>query len=51
MWRSVKYGEVYRRAHDYLPDARSGLVWYFGFYNTTRMHQALGGLGADDVYL
>lgn len=50
LWRSVKYEEVYLRAYDSGTDARSGLTRYFGFYNTTRTHQALGSLTPYEVY-
>jgi putative transposase len=50
LWRSVKYEEAYLWAYDTVADARSGLQRYFGVYNTTRTHQALGGQTPDEVY-
>lgn len=50
LWRSVKYEEVYLNAYDSVADARSGLQRYFGFYTTTRTHQALGSRTPDEVY-
>jgi putative transposase len=50
LWRSVKYEEVYLNAYDSVADTKSGLLRYFGFYNTTRTHQALGGRTPDEVY-
>lgn len=50
LWRSVKYEEVYLRAYESGAHARAGLTRYFGFYNTTRTHQALGGQTPDEVY-
>ena len=50
LWRSVKYEEVY--LHDYLDgaEARDGLNRYFRFYNTERLHQALGNRTPSLVY-
>jgi len=42
LWRSVKYEEVYLKAYQDGRDARMGLGNYFRFYNTERLHQALG---------
>lgn len=42
LWRSVKYEEVYLKAYQDGKDARIGLGNYFRFYNTERLHQALG---------
>jgi putative transposase len=42
LWRSVKYEEVYLKDYGAVDEARAGLRDYFGFYNTTRPHQALG---------
>jgi putative transposase len=41
-WSSVKYEEVYLRDYKTVWDARHGVGQYFGFYNTERLHQALG---------
>jgi putative transposase len=42
LWRSVKYEEVYLKDYAAVDEAREGLGGYFGFYNTARLHQALG---------
>ena len=42
LWRSVKYEEVYLKDYAAVDEARQGLGGYFGFYNTSRPHQALG---------
>jgi putative transposase len=42
LWRSVKYEEVYLKDYRDVPEARQNLGEYFGFYNTERLHQALG---------
>jgi putative transposase len=42
LWRSVKYEEVYLKDYAAVDEARQGLDGYFGFYNTGRLHQALG---------
>jgi putative transposase len=50
LWRSVKYEDVY--LHDYaeVPEARSGVGTYLGFYNTERLHQALAYRTPHSVY-
>lgn len=42
LWRSVKYEDVYLKDYEAVDEARQGLTEYFGFYNTDRLHQALG---------
>jgi putative transposase len=42
LWRSVKYEEVYPKDYGDVTEARRGLTDYFGLYNRTRLHQALG---------
>jgi putative transposase len=41
-WRTVKYEDVYLKDYGAMDTARDGLSGYFGFYNTERLHQALG---------
>ncbi len=50
LWRSVKYEEVYM--HDYTSpkEARAQLQNYFEFYNSKRLHQALGYQTPTEVY-
>jgi len=42
LWRTVKYEEVYLKAYQNGKEARTGIGNYFRFYNTLRLHQALG---------
>ena len=42
LWRSLKYEEVYLKAYQDGKEARTGIGNYFRFYNTLRLHQALG---------
>ncbi len=49
LWRSVKYGAVYRRDYADGAEARRGLERYVRFYNTQRRHQALGNRTPRDV--
>jgi putative transposase len=42
LWRSVKYEEVYLRDYGDGWEAEASLADYFRFYNTERIHQALG---------
>ena len=50
LWRTVKYEEVY--LHDYrtVQEARDRLAQYFHFYNTERLHEALGYRTPHEVY-
>lgn len=41
IWRTIKYEEVYLRAHDSVQEARSCLEKYIDFYNQTRPHSSL----------
>ncbi|MCP4603781.1 MAG: IS3 family transposase [Proteobacteria bacterium] len=42
LWRSVKYEEVYLKDYGSVAEARQSLAAYFRFYNSERLHQALG---------
>ena len=42
LWRSLKYEEVYIKAHGSVAEARQGIGGWLGFYNEKRPHQALG---------
>lgn len=42
LWRSVKYEEIYLRAHATVPALEAGMREWFKRYNTWRPHQALG---------
>ena len=42
LWKSVKYEEVYLRAYESVPEARTGLGRYFEFYNADGPIRALG---------
>jgi putative transposase len=42
LWRSLKYEEVHLKAYANGLEARSGIGWWFRFYNESRPHQALG---------
>jgi putative transposase len=50
LWRSVKYEEVYLHAYASVPEARSGIGRYFGFYNAVRPHSSLGCRTPDQIY-
>ncbi len=41
-WRSIKYEEVCLKAYQTVPEARTSIGAYRGFYNEERPHQALG---------
>ncbi len=46
----VKYEEVYLHEYQTLAEARESLMAYFEFYNTGRLHQALGYRTPHEVY-
>ncbi len=51
LWRSLKYEEVYLKEYQTPREAREGIASYLNFYNTTRVHQALGYRTPAEVYL
>lgn len=50
LWRSVKYENVYLKGYQRIPEARAGLIEYFGFYNKERFHQSLDNKTPWQVY-
>ena len=50
LWRSVKYEEVYLHEYTSPKEARVQLQNYFEFYNSKRLHQALGYQTPAEVY-
>jgi len=50
LWRSVKYENIYIKDYQRMPDASSGLEWYFTFYNSERPHQSLNYQTPQEVY-
>jgi putative transposase len=51
LWRTVKYKEVYLRAHASVTEARASIGRYLAFYNGRRPHSSLGGQTPDQAYL
>src|SRR5258708_23837583 len=50
LWRTVKYEEVYLKDYASPREARNGIGEYLSFYNTRRLHQALGYQTPETVY-
>lgn len=50
LWRSVKYEEVYIKNYESVSDAYCNLEKYFTYYNTQRLHQALGYKRPIELY-
>jgi putative transposase len=50
LWRSVKYEEVYLKSYETVREAKESLGRYFRFYNTERLHEALGYRTPLEVY-
>jgi len=50
LWRSVKHEEVYLRAYDNVPEARTSIGRYLDFYNTWRPHSQHGGRTPDQAW-
>jgi putative transposase len=49
-WRTVKYEEVYLKAYESVPEARSSIGRYLKFYNGRRPHTALDRRTPDQAY-
>ena len=50
LWRTVKVEEVYLRDYQTVTEAAYSLGRYFEFYNSKRLHQALGYRTPAEVY-
>jgi putative transposase len=50
LWRTIKYEEIYLRAYDTVAEVRARIDRYLAFYNSRRIHQALGRLTPHKVY-
>ena len=51
LWQTIKYEEVYLRAYNNVPEARTSLGRYIdGFYNTKRPHSSLDRKTPDEAY-
>ena len=50
LWRSIKYEEVYLKAYESVPEARSSISNYISFYNSGRPHSSLDGRTPDEAY-
>ena len=50
LWRTIKYEEVYLRAHASVSEARAGIGRYLNFYNNRRPHSSLDGKTPDQAY-
>lgn len=50
IWRSIKYEEVYLKAYESVPEARSSISSYIDFYNSERPHSSLDGRTPDEAY-
>jgi putative transposase len=50
LWRTIKYEEVYLHAYANVPEARTSIGRYIGFYNGRRPHSSLDGRTPDQAY-
>ncbi len=50
LWRTVKYGNVYIKGYETIPEATEGLREYFEYYNERRSHSSLGDKCPDMIY-
>ncbi len=50
LWRTLKYEEVYLKDYSDVWDAEDNIRNYFLFYNTERLHSALGYKTPERVY-
>lgn len=46
----MKYEDIYPKNYASMPELLLGLAEYFVFYNSERIHQALGYITPDQVY-
>lgn len=49
-WRSLKYEDIYPKDYQTVPELIEGLTAYIRFYNTERLHMALGYRTPEEVY-
>jgi putative transposase len=50
LWRSLKYEDIYLRGYEHGVELRRGVGRWFGDYNESRPHQALGYATPAEVY-
>ena len=50
LWRSVKYEDIYFKTYGRISDLRKRLRKWFGRYNDSRPHEALGNEPPNAVY-
>ncbi len=50
LWRSLKYEDIFIKAYETVPAARTGIDGWLTFYNDERPHQALGYLTPRAVF-
>lgn len=50
LWRSVKYEEVYLKAYDNVPEARTSIGRYLDFYNSRQPHSRHEGRTPDHTW-
>lgn len=51
LWRTVKYEDVYIKGYETPSEVKAGLADYFRLYNTERLHESLGYLTPQEIYL
>jgi putative transposase len=49
-WKTLKYEEVYWRAHETVSEARESIRRYIAFYNQRRPYRALKGQAPGTAY-
>lgn len=50
LWRTIKYEEVYLKSYQTVLEAKENMKAYIIFYNTERLHQALGYKTPKEIY-
>ena len=50
LWRTIKYEEVYLKSYQTVLEAKEHMKAYITFYNTERLHQALGYKTPKEIY-
>jgi len=49
-WWSLKYEDIYLKDYKEMPQLYKGLIYYFEFYNTRRLHESLNYMTPKEIH-